>query len=184
MRELESTLKQVQERLKEAEERPTEEQTLEQEENQGEDASNKVHEEEAKFTDNRGYSQEENGELDQENDDSKEENNELVTKKDLEKNGTKTPGQEGSSRWSVVQSMTLQTHCEKLHSIMLPVAFQELLLKDENGLAFVKYKNKVLLNFMHHDKNHVRAVLSRCLKSTAEEVLVDLQKLVLRITKE
>ncbi|XP_066971810.1 uncharacterized protein [Macrobrachium rosenbergii] len=107
-----------------------------------------------------------------------EESNELETKEDLE-NRTRTPGEE-DNRWSLVQSMTLETHCEKLHSIMLPAEFQELLQKNEKGLTFIKYKNKIILNFMHHNKDNVRVVLSKCSKSTAEEVLVDLQKLVVR----
>ncbi|XP_064121716.1 rho-associated protein kinase 1-like [Macrobrachium nipponense] len=163
--------------------------------------------------DNEGYSQEANevGELERENvnqedlevtEDNKEEreemeqcpqtNNEENNKVDKKKTSKKKrrnkkrrkhPGEEDSSRLCVVQSMVLETHNENLHSIMLPAEFQELLQKNEKCLAFVKYKNNVVLNFMHHDKAHVRAVLSRCSKSTAEEVLVDIQKLLLRILK-
>ncbi|XP_064088793.1 troponin T, skeletal muscle-like [Macrobrachium nipponense] len=115
-----------------------------------------------------------------------EENNKVDTKKTRNKKRRnkkrrKPAGEEDSSRLCVVQSMVLETHNENLHSIMLPAEFQELLQKNENGLDFIKYKNKVVLNFMHHDKAHIRAVLSRCCKSAAEEVLVDLQKLLLRI---
>ncbi|XP_066950602.1 golgin subfamily A member 6-like protein 22 [Macrobrachium rosenbergii] len=113
-----------------------------------------------------------------------EENNQPRTKKKRGKK-RKKPARQEDSRWSLVQSVALQTHSEFLHSIMLPAEFQEVLQKNEKGLAFIKYKNKVLLNFMHHDKASVRAVLSRCSKSTAEEVLVDLQKLVLSdLTKD
>ncbi|XP_064088370.1 myb-like protein X [Macrobrachium nipponense] len=163
--------------------------------------------------DSEGYSQEANevGELERENvnqedievtEDNKEdgeemeecpqtnneENNKVDTKKTRNKKRRnkkrrKPAGEEDSSRLCVVQSMVLETHNENLHSIMLPAEFQELLQKNKNGLDFIKYKNKVVLNFMHHDKAHVRAVLSRCSRSTAEEVLVDLQKLLLRILK-
>ncbi|XP_064088364.1 probable DNA double-strand break repair Rad50 ATPase [Macrobrachium nipponense] len=107
----------------------------------------------------------------------------ILKKKRRNKKRRKPAGEEDSSRLCVVQSLVLETHNENLHSIMLPAEFQELLQKNENGLDFVKYKNKVMLNFMHHDKAHVRAVLSRCSKSAAEEVLIDLQKLLLRILK-
>ncbi|XP_064121720.1 rho-associated protein kinase 1-like [Macrobrachium nipponense] len=163
--------------------------------------------------DNEGYSQEANevGELERENvnledmevtEDNKKEKEEMEecpqtnneednkvdkkktrNKKRRNKKRRKPPGEEDSSRLRVVQSMVLETHNENLHSIMLPAEFQELLQKNEKCLAFIKYKNNVVLNFMHHDKAHVRAVLSRCSKSTAEEVLVDIQKLLLRILK-
>ncbi|XP_064089223.1 interaptin-like [Macrobrachium nipponense] len=207
---LESTLKQVQERLGETEENEEMEGSS-QEENEENDSDkvNEVVSEVTQ--DSGGYSQEakevEELELDNKNqegievtEDNKEENEKMEecpqtnnaennkvdtkktrNKKRRNKKRRKPAGEEDSSRLCVVQSMVLQTHNENLHSIMLPAEIQELLQKNENGLAFVKYKNKVVLNFMHHDKAHVRAVLSRCSKSAAEEVLVDLQKLLLRI---
>ncbi|XP_066953365.1 uncharacterized protein [Macrobrachium rosenbergii] len=183
-----------------------------QEENEEADDSDKINEVEAEFAKENGkQSQEENGEGETENQEdvevsedrkgcceeeteleneespkiNTEENKQPRRKKNRGKKRKRPARQEDSSRQSVVQSMTLETHCENLHSIMLPAEFQELLQKNEKGLTFIKYKNKVLLNFMHHDKASVRAVLSRCSKCTAEEVLSDLQKLVLTaLTKD
>ncbi|XP_064088392.1 troponin T, skeletal muscle-like [Macrobrachium nipponense] len=209
----ESTLKQVRERLGEAEENEEIKRSSPEENEEEDDSDKVNEVESEVTQNSGGYSQEadEKGELELENvnqedvevkEDNKEErveveecpqtnneeNNKVNTKKTRNKKRRnkkkrKPPGEEDSSRLCVVQSMVLQTHNENLHSIMLPAEFQELLQKNEKGLAFVKCKNKVVLNFMHHDKAHVRAVLSRCSKSTAEEVLVDLQKLLLRILK-
>ncbi|XP_066973182.1 golgin subfamily A member 6-like protein 25 [Macrobrachium rosenbergii] len=212
--ELESTLRQVQERLNDAEENECEQDKEDHsQEADAPDEVNEVEAEFTKV--NEGHSEEENGEIEDleretgnqedlevaqekkesceeegtklENEESpknNEENNQRRTKKKRGKK-RKKPARQEDSRSSVVQSVALQTHSENLHSIMLPAEFQEVLQKKEKGLAFITYKNKVLLNFMHHDKAFVRAVLSRCSRSTAEEVLVDLQKLVLSaLTKD